>query len=90
VPREWLLEALATDQPAADSSAPIGLTRPDLTVVDLAMRYGRKPSTVRGWIERGEFPGAYAFHGREWRVPAAGLDAFEVSRRAQGTGRKSA
>jgi hypothetical protein len=80
VPREWLLELLdGTKGPAAVPSA---LSAADLTVLDLATRFGRRTSTVRGWLERGLFPGAYKFMGgREWRVPRAALDAFEERER---------
>ena len=53
----------------------------DLTVCDLAVRFGRKPSTVRGWCEVGRFPGAYRLHGREWRIPAVALATFEAEAR---------
>lgn len=71
VPREWLLELLgpAKASPAAEVA--------DSTVDDLARRYSRAASTVRGWIEAGQFPGAYRLRGREWRVPLSGLTAFE-------------
>lgn len=54
----------------------------DLTVADLATRFGRSASTVRAWCEAGRFPGAYRFEHREWRVPAAGLAAFEADQRS--------
>jgi Helix-turn-helix domain len=79
VPREVLLELLA-----GGGAAPIRATETvpaDLTVAQLAARFGRKPSTVRGWLDRQLIPGAYRFQGREWRVPAASLAAFEESQR---------
>jgi hypothetical protein len=51
------------------------------TVEDLAARYGRAPSTVRGWCEAGRFPGAYKLHDREWRIPTAAVEAFEAKER---------
>lgn len=48
----------------------------DMTVVDVAERLGRSPSTVRGWCGSGALPGAYRFRGREWRIPPAALRAF--------------
>lgn len=76
VVREWLLALLAaTDTPAAT------MADPDLTVHDLAERFGRRPSTIRTWVEAGRFPGAYRFQNREWRVPAAGVAAFEAGAR---------
>jgi helix-turn-helix protein len=80
VPREWLLDLLAGSAaptaPAVSSAAPA-----DFTVAELAARFGRKPSTVRGWLDRELIPGAYRFHGREWRVPATALAAFEARQR---------
>ena len=78
VPREWLLELLdggtklpePTDIPAAD-----------LTVEEVAQRFNRHTSTVRGWIAQGRFAGAYRLRGREWRIPATGLAAFEEAER---------
>lgn len=48
----------------------------DMTVVDVAERLGRSPSTVRGWCGSGALSGAYRFRGREWRIPPAALKAF--------------
>jgi hypothetical protein len=58
------------------------------TVDAIAARYGRAPSTIRGWCEAGRFPGAYKLHDREWRIPAAALEAFETkeSRRERPAG----
>ena len=61
---------------------PAVLTPADLTVAELAARFGKRPSTVRAWVERGEFPGAYRLHGREWRIPAAALATFEAQARS--------
>jgi Helix-turn-helix domain len=85
VPAEVLLELLGghLDPTPAPSIAPA-----DLTVSDLARRFGRHGSTVRAWVERGLFPGAYRLQGREWRVPAAGLQAFEAGQRKCGTGQQ--
>ena len=58
-----LLEALAT-------------AAADLTVRQVADRLHRAPSTVRGWLERGRFEGAYKLEARDWRIPLAGLEAF--------------
>jgi helix-turn-helix protein len=79
VPRELLLELLAGSIP---EPGPETRTAPDLTVAELAVRFGRKPSTVRGWLDRQLIPGAYRFRGREWRVPAVSLVAFEEAQRA--------
>ncbi len=75
VPREWLLDLLGDTAPLPDKATA------DLTAAGLALHFKRRPSTVRGWIEAGMFPGAYRFRGREWRVTAAGLAAFEESER---------
>lgn len=56
----------------------------DLTVADLAVRFGRSRSTVRMWLEAGKVEGAYRFLGREWRVPRASLTIFEESERTGG------
>ena len=82
VPREWLLELLGG--PAVRHHAQRGAAPADLTVADLSARFGRQVSTVRGWVERGLFPGAYRFQGREWRIPAASLEAFESRQRKSG------
>jgi hypothetical protein len=81
VPATWLRELLGA--PCGQSAAPpTAHNRPaDFTVNDLAMRFGRKPCTVRLWVERGMFSGAYRLHGREWRIPAAALAQFEENAR---------
>jgi len=81
VPRELLLELLAAPGGAVHTS-----TTPaaDLTVHQVAARFGRHPSTVRLWLERGALPGAYRFQGREWRIPATSLAIFEARAREQG------
>jgi Helix-turn-helix domain len=80
VPRELLLELLGSNGAAVQTSA----TPPaDLTVADLCREFTRKPSAVRAWLERGDFPGAYKLQGRDWRVPAAGVEAYR-SRQQQG------
>jgi hypothetical protein len=81
VPREWLLQLLGCSK--VTSEKPAIAAPADMTVAELAARFRRRPSTVRGWIERGLFPGAYKFMGgREWRVPQAALEAFEAGQRA--------
>lgn len=76
VPAGALLELLAASK-AQDS----GVSPADPTVEDVAARYRRAPSTVRGWCEAGRFPGAYKLHHREWRIPAAAIEAFDAERR---------
>lgn len=77
VPAAWLLAAL--DSAPAAPPDPIEV---DLTVEQLALRFGRAPSTVRGWLERGDFPAAYRRAGREWRVPPAAVLAYQEHQRA--------
>ena len=55
----------------------------DRTVHDLATLFGKRPSTVRAWIERGDFPGSYKLHGKEWRIPPSAFDAFQQAQRAR-------
>ena len=74
VPVDWVLELLADGQ---DSPARPGTPAVDLNVADLALLFKKRPSTVRAWIERGDFPGAYKLNGKEWRVPASAVDAFQ-------------
>jgi hypothetical protein len=75
VAREVLLELLeARADPPASAADP--------TVEVIATRYGRVPSTVRGWCELGRFPGAYKL-SREWRIPAAAVEAFDAALRAR-------
>jgi hypothetical protein len=83
VPRDWILGRLADhpSRPGAPPPAPAHAV--DLTVSDLATLFGKRPSTVRAWIERGDFPGAYKLHGKEWRVPPSALDAFQQTQRAR-------
>ena len=92
VPRDWLLKQLSegiSGVPAAVTPAPP--RRVDLTIRDLAKLFGKQPSTVRGWVERGDFPGAYKLHGKEWRVPVSAVDAFQNrQRRAKADPRLSA
>jgi len=92
VPRDWVLERLSEDVPgvpAAVTRAPPA--RVDLTIRDLARLFGKQPSTVRAWVERGDFPGAYKLHGKEWRVPVSGVEAFQNwQRRAKSDTRPSA
>src|SRR5258708_30141786 len=73
VPRDWLLEQLSGVSPIPPESPALV----DLTIGDLARLFGKRPSTVRAWVERGDFPGAYKLHGKEWRVPASAVEAFQ-------------
>jgi hypothetical protein len=77
VPRDWLLEQLSSVSPIPSESPALV----DLTIGDLARLFGKRPSTVRAWVERGDFPGAYKLHGKEWRVPASAVEAFQDRQR---------
>ncbi len=76
VPAGVLLRLLEGHQASEDGPGAV-----DLTVADLAERYGRRPSTVRMWLERGDFPQAYRFQNREWRVPSGAVAEFDRARR---------
>jgi len=76
VPREWLLDLLATGGPAP-APALIG----DLTCTTAGAILGRHASTVRAMCERGELPGAYRQHGREWRIPAGAVESYRAAQR---------
>ena len=82
VPRDWLLEQLSgASQGVSASTAPAPPSPVDLTIHDLARLFGKRPSTVRAWVERGDFPGTYKLHGKEWRVPASGVELFQSRQR---------
>ena len=82
VPRDWLLEQLTASLSGPQGSpAPAPPTLVDLTIRDLAQVFGKRPSTVRAWAERGDFPGAYKLHGKEWRIPASAVEAFQDRQR---------
>lgn len=74
ITREDLLEALA------------GSGAADLTVGQVAARFGRALSTVRSWLEQGLLRG-YRLRGREWRIPLAAVAEFE-QREREGRPRK--
>lgn len=86
LPREALLELCGENGAAAAVEQ-----ESDLTAAQLAERLGRKPSTVRGWCERGDFPGAYKLNGRDWRIPPAAAEAFRAAQQSNGSrGRRKA
>ena len=83
VPRDWILGRLADHPPTPGTPFPVPAPAVDLTVDSLAPLFGKRPSTVRAWIERGDFPGAYKLHGKEWRIPPSALDAFQHTQRSR-------
>ena len=53
----------------------------DLSVAELGALLGRSEGTVREWVARGHFPGAYHLpssgkRAAAWRIPRAALEAF--------------
>ena len=77
-----MLERLSEDIPDVPAAVTPALpTRVDLTIRDLAQLFGKQPSTVRAWVERGDFPGAYKLHGKEWRVPVSAVEPFQNRQR---------
>ncbi|MGH7426958.1 MAG: helix-turn-helix domain-containing protein [Gemmatimonadales bacterium] len=81
VPRDWLLEQLSGAPPAKAGPDAVPGSLVDLTIGDLARLFGKRPSTVRAWVERGDFPCAYKLHGKEWRVPVASVESFQNRQR---------
>jgi hypothetical protein len=69
--REALLEALGDVDVGASATVSA-----EQTVGELGVQFHRSPSTIRGWLEVGRFPGAYKLRGRDWRVPVAAVEAF--------------
>lgn len=51
---------------------------------DLTAPFGKRPSTVRGWLEAGRFPGAYKLNGKQWRAPQSAVEGFQALEREQG------
>ena len=78
VPRDWVLEQLSEAVHGSEkvvSSAPT--TPVDLSIRGLAQLFGKQSSTVRAWVERGDFSGAYKLNGKEWRVPLSAVEGFQ-------------
>jgi excisionase family DNA binding protein len=57
----------------------------DLTVEEVAEHFRRAPSTVRGWLLRGDLRG-YKLNGRDWRVPKSAVGEYEQRQREPGLG----
>ena len=67
------LSELLGEAPAGDVQH---ATHPaDLTVEQVAERFGRSPNTVRDWIRAGKLR-AYPFNGKEYRVTPPALAEF--------------
>ncbi len=60
----------------------------DLTCAEVGQRLRRAASTIRGYCERGELPGAYRWRSREWRIPPVALIALEKAERDGSAGAK--
>jgi len=78
LPREAVL-ALVAIAPASAVEAP---SAADLTVEQTARAFGKAPSTIRTWLGRGEFPGAYRLHANEWRIPASAITSLQQTQAA--------
>jgi excisionase family DNA binding protein len=51
---------------------------PDLTVEEVAALLKVHPETVRNWLRKGLFTGAYRLPSRAgWRIPQAEIDALK-------------
>lgn len=85
VPVRWVRERLDGDGEAGGDES-IG----DLSTADVADALDRAPGTIRAWCARGEIPGAYRLHGREWRIPRVSLRRYldEQATGKRKTGRK--
>ncbi len=77
VPVRWLGELLAADDGAPEQQPADMPSVVDLSVTEVAARFRKGPSTVRGWCKSGELAGAYLLHGREWRIPLTAIDALQ-------------
>ena len=80
--REHLLDVLQDD-----ASAPSAPLAGDLTCATAGGIIGRHASTLRGMCARGELPGAYRQHGREWRIPAGALATYRAQQAVPSTPR---
>ena len=75
IPVDWVRDQLAGEGEPS-TSAPSA----DLTVEQVAERFGRSPGTVRDWIRAGKLR-AYPFNGKEYRVTPAALEEFHQAQR---------
>lgn len=72
LPRDWLAVQLGAGLATPTSLDPDPV---QLTVAQVATRLHRSPSTVRGWLERGELQGR-KIKGRAWLVASLAVDRF--------------
>lgn len=77
--RDGLLELAEGDEVPPGEPTPGA----DFTIAELAERFHRSASTIRGWCEHGCFEGAYKLNGRDWRIPYAGVDSFLSKQRGE-------
>jgi hypothetical protein len=77
--RDGLLGLAAADEGQPNQPP----ARADFTIAELAARFHRSASTIRGWCEQGCFEGAYKLNGRDWRVPCGSVDAFLSKQRGE-------
>ncbi len=85
--RGGLLELAGVPVLDTDRPGPPGQEREaeaSLTVQQIADEYGRKPSTVRGWMA--SIPEAFKALGREWRCPREAVERFLQGEHAAGSG----
>ncbi len=74
----WLASLLEGEEAAGQAHGPtVAQFSVDLTVQQVAAEFSKGHSTIRTWIARGELPGAYRLHGREWRIPRTAIDAMQ-------------
>ena len=85
LPDEFLLPVSCLRQELASLVASVPDphdTRPDHTVKQLAERFDRSDSCVRGWCRTGKLK-AYKFNDREYRVTPSALAEFEERMRGR-------
>lgn len=83
IPVAWLAEELAKESAVEPGERPALAVTVDLTVQQVAQRFNRGASTVRTWCEQQRFPNAYRLNGREWRIPAGDVTAFQIAAQTQ-------
>lgn len=76
---EWIHEREGASYEAQQAVSPS--VTPDLSVEAIAQLEGKALTTVRTWLNQGDFPGAYKLNKKEWRVPPAGYDEWKENQR---------